>query len=79
MWCRWQVFISYQWDKQARVKVLYDKLVREGLTCWMDIHQMDAGDMLFERIAQGVTDCQVVLLCLTQKYLESENCRLARV
>lgn len=31
------VFISYQWNVQTNVKLLKDRIEKEGYTCWMDL------------------------------------------
>lgn len=53
------MFISYQWDNQDEVNVLRDVLEKNGLTCWMDVGQMGGGDMLYNRIYEGLKHAKV--------------------
>ena len=69
------VFLSYQWGKQAQVKVLYKRLTSLGYTVWMDIYQMGGGDSLYDKIDKGMRGCRAVVSCITEKYTLSANCR----
>ena len=70
-----EVFISYQWDKQKDIINLYNILTNMGLTVWLDIHQMGGGDSLYDKIDNGLRNCDVVISCVTTKYGLSANCR----
>ena len=54
-----QVFLSYQWDIQAKVIELKRKLELKGLTCWMDRDKMGPGDELKREIEHGISHCKV--------------------
>ena len=70
-----QVMISYQWDRQKDIVVLYERLTQLGYKCWLDIFQMGGGDSLFEKIANGIRNAKCILACVTPKYIVSINCR----
>ncbi len=64
------VFLSYQWDVQREVLAL--KRVLESclhLSCWLDLERLEAGDNLESKMVEGVTDAELVVVCLTKKYL----------
>ena len=65
--------ISYQWDVQRLVIQLKNKLQAEGYKVWMDIDEM--GGSTLESMATAVENASVVLVCVSQKYKESPNCR----
>ncbi|UJR31959.1 hypothetical protein I4U23_019432 [Adineta vaga] len=70
-----QVMISYQWDCQKEIVILYKKLTKLGYRCWLDIFQMGGGDSLFEKIDTGIRHAKCILSCVTPKYTKSINCR----
>ena len=65
--------ISYQWDVQTLVIQLKNKLQADGYKVWMDIDEM--GGSTLESMAKAVENASVVLVCVSQKYKESPNCR----
>ena len=71
------VMISYQWDVQKLVIQLKNKLQADGYKVWMDIDEM--GGSTLESMARAVENASVVLVCVSQKYKESPNCRSGRI
>jgi hypothetical protein len=67
------VFISYQWESKQIILLIRDRLKAAGFNIWVDVDNM-CGSVL-EAMAEAVEDASVVLVCLTQKYKESPNCR----
>lgn len=67
------VMISYQWDNQDVLIEVRKRLQANGYRVWMDLEQM--GGSTLEAMAKAVEDSSVVLICLSQKYKESPNCR----
>ena len=65
--------ISYQWDVQKLVIQIKNKLQADGYKVWMDIDEM--GGSTLESMARAVENASVVLVCVSQKYKESPNCR----
>ena len=68
------VFISYQWDSQEEVIRIRQHLEENKITCWMDIGQMGGGDGLYQKVYHAISNCRVVLCCLTPKFLISDWC-----
>ncbi|KAJ7387416.1 hypothetical protein OS493_004411 [Desmophyllum pertusum] len=67
------VMISYQWDAQDMLVEVKNKLQASGYRVWMDLEQM--GGSTLEAMAKAVENASVVLVCVSQRYKESANCR----
>ncbi|XP_060568089.1 uncharacterized protein LOC132726752 [Ruditapes philippinarum] len=65
--------ISYQWDSQAVMMKVKDRLRQAGYKVWMDIEHMTGSTL--EAMALAVEKAAVVLVCMSQKYKDSPNCR----
>ncbi|XP_072042189.1 uncharacterized protein [Amphiura filiformis] len=68
-----QVMISYQWDNQKTTIRLRDNLVNAGYQVWMDITHMRGS--LLDAMAKAVETSSLVLICMSEKYKNSNNCR----
>ena len=68
--------ISYQWDVQKSMIHLKTQLQEQGYKVWMDVDEM--GGSTLESMARAVENASVVLVCVSQKYKESPNCRSGR-
>ena len=67
------VMISYQWDNQEVLIEVKNRLQDSGYRVWMDLEQM--GGSTLEAMAKAVENSSVVLVCVSQRYKESPNCR----
>ena len=67
------VMISYQWDSQDVLVEVKNKLQASGYRVWMDLEQM--GGSTLEAMAKAVEGASVVLICVSERYKESPNCR----
>ncbi|XP_076437546.1 uncharacterized protein LOC143276783 isoform X2 [Babylonia areolata] len=67
------VMLSYQWADQAVVKNIRDVLHDKGYKVWMDIDNM--GGSTLQAMAAAIEDSFVVVVCMSQKYKDSPNCR----
>lgn len=69
------VFISYQWKAQLKVKQIYNELASiEALEVFMDIYRIRAGMNLYLTLASSLQEADVVLACVTREYVNSKNC-----
>ena len=75
------LFISYCWGgenapNQQRVKHLKSTLESSyNFKIWMDISEMSVGHQFLEKIESGIRQAKVVLIVLTEEYLDSRNCK----
>jgi len=70
-----RIFFSYQWDAQPLVTRLKRDIEEAiGVSCWVDIVGMGAGNDLLLKIADGIQSSDVVIHMFTKKYTESINC-----
>ncbi|XP_068693610.1 uncharacterized protein [Montipora foliosa] len=67
------VMISYQWDSQEVLVDVKNRLQANGYRVWMDLEQMRGSTL--DSMAKAVEDASVVLICASQKYKDSSNCR----
>ena len=67
------VMISYQWDSQEVLVEVKNRLQASGYRVWMDLEQM--GGSTLEAMAKAGEDSSVVLICVSERYKESPNCR----
>ncbi|XP_059141325.1 uncharacterized protein LOC131929220 isoform X2 [Physella acuta] len=67
------IFISYSWAEKDLVKKIYGSLVAEGYKIWVDWEQM--GGSTLQAMAEAVENAAVVLVCMSEKYKQSPNCR----
>ncbi|XP_072051357.1 uncharacterized protein [Amphiura filiformis] len=67
------IMISYQWDSKSTATKLRDSLVNSGYRVWMDDTHM-SGDIL-AAMAEAVEESHVVLICMSEKYKNSQSCR----
>ena len=55
---------------------LRDMLLAHGFQVWMDVDQMSDRDNIFDSMAAAVEQASVVVVCISQEYVQSENCRM---
>ncbi|XP_033750309.1 uncharacterized protein LOC117334666 [Pecten maximus] len=67
------IMISYNWADQRMLLKVRDCLQEVGYKVWMDVDNME-GDIL-DAMARAVENAHIVLMCYSEKYKESKNCR----
>jgi hypothetical protein len=68
------VMISYNWANQPTVLKLAKSLQQRGYAVWLDVEQMNGSTL--EAMAHAIEQSDLVLICMSQKYKDSPNCRL---
>ncbi|XP_070846648.1 uncharacterized protein [Chaetodon trifascialis] len=68
------IMLSYQWDDQALVKRIYDRLRDDGLPVWMDIEGGVTGN-INDSMAAGVEEAVVICPFMTPAYQASRSCK----
>ncbi|CAJ1052585.1 uncharacterized protein LOC125883569 [Xyrichtys novacula] len=68
------IMLSYQWDDQALVKKVYDRLKEDGLPVWMDIEGGVTGN-INDSMAAGVEEAVVICPFMTPTYQASRSCK----
>ncbi|KAK3579666.1 hypothetical protein CHS0354_036897 [Potamilus streckersoni] len=67
------IMISYNWSHQKELVAVRDFLKKQGYAVWMDIDNM--GGSTLQAMAEAVELAHIVLICMSQKYKDSPNCR----
>lgn len=72
------IFISHAWgineiniDNHLRCKELCNKLINSGYSVWFDDNEMIGN--IDNNIIKGINSCQIILVCLTEKYINKIN------
>jgi hypothetical protein len=77
-----EVFVSYNWGFNKSTQLLIKPLIQKieldtNSICWFDIHGgLSAGQDIIQEMEDGVANCIVFLLFLSESYILSTNCRL---
>lgn len=66
------VMISYNWSSQPLVLRLKQELDKLGLATWLDLSHMS--QTYLSDMVSAVHNARCVILCVSEKYLKSENC-----
>ena len=69
-------FISYSSKDRRFVLKLAEDLRGHGLDIWLDLWEMKPGDRLRDKIAQGITRCDRLLVLLTPHSINSSWVRV---
>ncbi|XP_076084653.1 uncharacterized protein LOC143055403 [Mytilus galloprovincialis] len=67
------VMVSYNWGHQSIVKEICGQLRNNGIKVWMDIDDMHGSTL--QAMAHAVEKADIVLVCYSQNYKNSDNCR----
>ncbi|XP_046350502.2 uncharacterized protein LOC124131334 [Haliotis rufescens] len=67
------LMISYQWADQKTLVKVKESLRQRGYNIWMDIDDMEGSTL--QAMAEAVQNASVVLVCMSERYKLSQNCR----
>lgn len=67
------IMISYNWGHQSTVKQISENLRNNGIKVWMDVDDMQGSTL--QAMASAVEKADIVLMCYSFKYKNSDNCR----
>ncbi|XP_060066997.1 uncharacterized protein LOC132547246 [Ylistrum balloti] len=68
------IMLSYNWTHKPILREVYTSLTWAGFPVWMDIHHMEGN--LLDAMSQAVLESDVVIICASEQYGDSANCRL---
>lgn len=70
-----KIFISYKRDESTSVAIqLYEALEKCNFDVFLDTHSIKQGEPFQDELWHRMTDCDVILLLNTPKFLESQWC-----
>ncbi|KAL4227784.1 hypothetical protein ACF0H5_013220 [Mactra antiquata] len=69
------IMISYCWGDKENVLRIYEILNKEGYRLWIDVHNMAQYTNILDGMAQAIEDAYAVIICFSEKYKNSQNCR----
>ena len=64
----------YQWDVQTTVLRVAKSMRERGFRVWVDTEMMSGSTL--DAMAAAVEGARCVLVCITERYKASANCRL---
>ncbi|CAG5115397.1 unnamed protein product [Candidula unifasciata] len=67
------VMVSYNWSDQKKLLEICEFLRNRGYKIWMDIDNIQGSTL--QAMAEAVEQADVVIICMSEKYKESPNCR----
>jgi tetratricopeptide (TPR) repeat protein len=71
-----KLFISYkQQEYDEVITKIVEKLQNDQYKLWLDKEKISIGDCLTTEIEKGILESDIVVCFLTNKYVESKNCR----
>lgn len=70
-----KIFISYKRDESSSIAIqLYEALEKNNFDVFLDTHSIKQGEPFQDELWHRMTDCDVIVLLNTPKFLESEWC-----
>ncbi|XP_077995347.1 uncharacterized protein LOC144448881 [Glandiceps talaboti] len=70
---KYDIMISYSWDKQPVVLKLRKRLADAKYNVWIDLENMQ--HRILDSMSDAIETSQIILVMVSQRYKESANCR----
>ncbi len=71
-----KIFISYKRDESSSIAIqLYETLEKNGFDVFLDTHSIRQGEPFQEELWHRMTDCDVILILNTPKFMDSGWCK----
>ncbi|XP_059146064.1 uncharacterized protein LOC131933303 [Physella acuta] len=67
------IMISYCWAQKETVFKIRDELQKAGHKLWIDVENMEGSTL--QAMAEAIEDAKLVLMCYSENYFNSRNCR----
>jgi len=68
------VMFSYCWSDQPQVLKIKNLLAAAGFKIWIDVESLSVSTV--DSMAKAVEEAVVVLVCFSERYKQSQNCRM---
>lgn len=65
-----KVFLCHSHDDQVAVRVLYKRLIKDGIDAWLDKENLDGGANWEYVIRKAVRESDIVVVCLSKQFSE---------
>ena len=73
----YDLFLSYNWSIQDKVKILDNKLRLLGYKLFRDVYDLEKNENpLSTQLAIAIRNSKIVICCINKGYCESQNCNL---
>lgn len=69
------IMFSYCWGDKETVLKIHQVIEEEGYPTWIDVKEMNKYANLLEGMAKAVEESFAILICFSEKYKNSQNCR----
>lgn len=69
------IMLSYSHDDRQFCQQLHDYFIEQGYKIWVDFNCLQGSDDLWEEIALGMIDADMICCLISESYCKSKSCR----
>ncbi len=73
-----KAFLSYSHNNESFVNELYNRLSRDGVSCFFDKESIAWGTNWVTELEKGIDECEFIVLCLSPNFCQSEWTEIER-